>query len=414
VHLKQTCREFEQFTRSGIPERQLSAMQRLDEAGRQPALDWSRRKYLSTRNWVGTLQVPGWSMDILPKTGFPDTLEAQVRMRLLRMLTVSGMIPVEERDLHLVRSIPGRLLDLVAWGIAKRLTRALLSGIPRTYQRLEDDLPVIRGRLRAEVMARQCPTRLERPPVAFDELTVDTPLTRTLLELCRRLHHSTAWPPAGDAIREATDLLEPIAGVWNPSDLASCSSNTDCQFTAFVAFFRYLMLGRTTGTGRGEAQTLSLLFPMERVFEGYVAGLLRRHAVSLGIGRLRIQSAAVAEHLLLDEVGRSVSRLKPDALIENADGSTRLIIDTKWKNWDNEGPQSHDVYQLHAYAARWQCRDNVLLLPAQPYATARTYSLAHDRETLIRVGFISVDQADADAIESLRALIHDSPCPPGK
>ena len=401
MHQHHTLREFESLARSVLNPVASGRMQTLDETGLRPALNWSRRQTIAATNWVGTMQVPGWSVDILPKTGFGDLPEKAVRGRLLRMLAIAGMLPIEERDLHQVTAIQGRLWDCVAYGIGRRLSRTLLAGIPRLYQRHEEDSTVIRGRLRTEVMARQCPPRLERPPIAYDELSANTSLTRTLLDLCRRLIAGTTSAVVRQAVREPLDVLEQVAGEWSPSDIVSDSDRNCARFQTFIAFHRLLIQGRTTGTGRGDAQTFSLLFPMERVFEGYVAGLLRRHALHLGITGLRLQGGTGERYLLRDECDRGVGRLRPDIFIQGDDDRPRLIIDTKWKTWDPAGPSSADLYQMHAYAAHWGCRDNVLLMPAQVGAVAETYYLAHDQATRIHAAFVSVDVPEEVAVQQL-------------
>jgi 5-methylcytosine-specific restriction endonuclease McrBC regulatory subunit McrC len=137
-------------------------------------MDWSRRQTIGTTSWVGTMRVPGGFLDILPKTGFSDMRPGLVQQRLLRLLATAGMLPIEDRDWGGVSSQAMPLWDGIAIAVARRLSRALLAGIPRAYRRIDDDAPVIRGRLRVEVLVRQTPPRLERPPIAYDELTTDT------------------------------------------------------------------------------------------------------------------------------------------------------------------------------------------------------------------------------------------------
>jgi 5-methylcytosine-specific restriction enzyme subunit McrC len=405
MHQHHSLREFEALARSGLNPAASGRMQALDETGQRPALNWSRRQTIAATNWVGTMQVPGWSVDILPKAGFGDLPEKVVRGRLLRMLAIAGMLPIEERDLHHVTAIQGRLWDCVAFGIARRLSRTLLAGIPRLYQRHEEDSTVIRGRLCTEVMARQCPPRLERPPIAYDELSADTPLTRTLLDLCRRLIAGTTSAVVRQAVREPLDVLEQVAEEWAPSDIVSDSDRNSARFQPFIAFHRLLIQGRTTGTGRGDAQTFSLLFPMERVFEGYVAGLLRRHASYLGIAGLRLQGGVGDRYLLRDERDCGVGRLRPDIFIQGESGEPRMIIDTKWKDGGTSKPNPADLYQIHAYAAHWGCRDNVLLLPAQAAAQERSFHLVHDHSTNIRICFLSVDQPEEIAVQQLGRIL---------
>ncbi|MCH7666113.1 MAG: hypothetical protein IH936_09340 [Acidobacteria bacterium] len=42
------------------------------------------------------------------------------------------------------------------------------------------------------------------------------------------------------------------------------------------------------------------------------------------------------------------------------------------------GVRQSDLYQLYAYAQRYECPDNVLLFPAKPGVTGKCYSVDKD------------------------------------
>ena len=401
-----TLMEYESRARSAFPGRSLESLQALDEQGKIAAIDWSRRLAVKARSWVGTMQVPGCCVDILPKTGFADVPATRIQQRLLGMLATAGMIPVEDRDISMVTTERSRLWDCVAAGVAKRLMRALMAGVPRSYQRIDDDQPVIRGRLRTEILVRQCPPRLERPPITYDELTTDIPLTRLLRDLARRLYRSVSAPAALQATREPWSLLEATAGDWDTSQSLPELDRGNERFRPFLAFYQLLISGRTTGTGSGNDQTFSLLFPMERVFEGYIAGLLRRHANRLGGKRLMVQGGRKRAWLARDVYGSGVGRLKPDLAIADPYGNASTIIDTKWKVFDMGLPGPADLYQMNAYAAHWGCRDNLLLLPAQGHEAGQHLILNHDDQTAIRVGYVDINQPDGDVMTDLLKLTY--------
>ena len=78
-------------------------------------------------------------------------------------------------------------------------------------------------------------------------------------------------------------------------------------------------------TGAGGHRAPSLLFPMEAVFEAYVAKHLARQLVHPFTLRTQARSFSLVRHLEQDWF-----RLKPDLLVQEA-GKNRLVLDTKWK-----------------------------------------------------------------------------------
>ena len=119
-------------------------------------------------------------------------------------------------------------------------------------------------------------------------------------------------------------------------------------------------------------------------------------------------------HLLRDEQGRRRYKLKPDVLISDSTNRARRILDTKWKMMDRDRsgkPSEADVYQLHAYARRYECPENVLLFPKTSAAQRSVFRLdGIEHDTRVRIEFLDVSRdlsADrAGLIEELRVALH--------
>lgn len=113
----------------------------------------------------------------------------------------------------------------------------------------------------------------------------------------------------------------------------------------------------------GEWRGASLLFPMEKVFERYVEGCLRRSLPEDAV----LTSSASSEHLCSHQ-GQRWFLLKPDFLVQR--GSQRWVLDTKWKlldqslcgNLEKYGLSQADFYQLFAYGQRYLGGQGTMLL----------------------------------------------------
>jgi 5-methylcytosine-specific restriction enzyme subunit McrC len=99
----------------------------------------------------------------------------------------------------------------------------------------------------------------------------------------------------------------------------------------------------------------SLLFPMEAVFEAYVAKHLQKQLISPHV--LKTQARG---HHLVTHRDQGWFQLKPDLLIKEL-GQDRLVLDTKWKlldatksnGKDKYGLSQGDFYQLLAYGSNY-------------------------------------------------------------
>ncbi|WP_240204969.1 McrC family protein [Variovorax sp. PDNC026] len=112
----------------------------------------------------------------------------------------------------------------------------------------------------------------------------------------------------------------------------------------------------TTGTWQG----ISLLFPMEKLFERCVAKALRR----LITPHARLYTPARSKYLCWHDDNR-IFRLEPDMLVTH--GEDAWVLDCKWKRIDDErkskyGLSQPDFYQLFAYGHRYMAGKGDLFL----------------------------------------------------
>lgn len=170
------------------------------------------------------------------------------------------------------------------------------------------------------------------------------------------------------------------------------------RFAPLVDFCRLVVLGTTPVPGGGGVRSFSLLFPMETLFQEFVVGLVRRHAGVLGLAEADVisQARGASEWLVFEDGDRGRFLLRPDLQIR--DGScTRTIVDTKWKRLKpraedaRHGVVQADMYQLFAYAHRFDCADNVLLYPAVGSKVRTRY---HVRLPGVPVAVIRVETLD--------------------
>src|SRR3954468_21825588 len=101
--------EYGRIPRHDLPERSLRRLQEFDErlsrVEGKGVFDWSRLHDFRATNYVGVVQVPGVSVEILPKIDDPigshldENLRQRAQSNLLYMLSLTKNLPIEERDL---------------------------------------------------------------------------------------------------------------------------------------------------------------------------------------------------------------------------------------------------------------------------------------------------------------------------
>ena len=160
-------------------------------------------------------------------------------------------------------------------------------------------------------------------------------------------------------------------------------------------------------TAGGRAEGFALLFPMNDLFEKFIARSLQR-ALNLPVHLQPRRHSA-----LVDEGGGKLFQLRPDAVIDAPGGA--IVLDTKWKRLrpeDSEHKHSvkqKDVYQMLTYATAWKAKRLILLYPwheglqRQPPDIERRWRVAADGRPF-HVATIDVG-CPRKVVDTLRAIV---------
>lgn len=384
-------------------------------------------RWLRSQQVVGVVAGEACSLEILPKIDQlrdSGSLEdrAGLRHRLVQMLDVALDLEINlGREAAMARQ-DETLLDILIRAFADQLTSAVRRGLPRQYLRFVDDLPTMRGRLD---VTRQFTTHAVRPDrlsCQFDVLSPDMALLQ-VMKACVVL--LTRYARRAESVRRLSELRVALTEVSDvPPHLLAWKlitiDRSNRQWRSLLSLARQFLHREWQATHRAndicDHVGVTLLFSMNSLFESYVAALLRRALASQGF---EVVSQGGLRYCLNEIVpggapGRPLFRTKPDCIVRR-DGSTVLVIDTKWKRLANaardakRGVSQADVYQLMAYARLYGAARLMLLYPYHadlegPGALARYRVNAGGSEERLTVASIDVSADRIATIELLKAL----------
>lgn len=319
-----------------------------------PALSWKNRTTLKAGQVIGVLALPSFSLEILPKIeGENDT---RVREALTHMLNIAWGLPVVTSTNTSMGLQNHDLLEVLITSFAEKFLTVVRRGLPRRYVPFEDELTLLRGRLNVK---RQIVNNLVRPDklaCEFDELSVDTPLNRVLKATVRLLESHARSAENRRRLLELRARLESVSNSALPLSERVRLDRTNTVFHELYRLAQLLLQRPWQSTNIGTSSGIALLFPMNDLFEAFVARSLKR---ALPARDIRIQDSG---KFVLSDGTKRLMHLKPDLVM---DGDT--IIDTKWKRLDAEksdlGVKEADVYQMLAYGHAYKAKRLILLYP---------------------------------------------------
>jgi 5-methylcytosine-specific restriction enzyme subunit McrC len=285
-----------------------------------------------------------------------------------------------------------------------------LRGPDRAYRRREENLRLFKGKLKTAPHLRRNAAHRARFFCEYDEFTSDTELNRIFKAACRMLTASMRMPKTLEQLGHALLLLEDVQDVAVNAQLLDrvVIDRRNTRFEELFVFCRMLLEGHAPGAASGGTKTYSLLFDMNAVFEKFVSAFLQKRVLPQLPGHRLVEQGKRQGKFLVRQGGRGVLQLKPDLTVMAPDGG-RLVIDTKWKRMQSEREDGRlrvgnaDLYQLYAYANRFDARRSLLLYPKLPQSHEQDFELvdAGEKQTGHHLGvrFVNLHRRLSSATE---------------
>lgn len=347
---------------------------RAADAGDSAWLRWAQRRgrrVIQVTSFVGVIRSPdGYQIEVLPKVGKAiggGAIEArQLLIEMLCCLHGFRHVLTDSAKLSATR-MP--LLEIFISEFLRTVEHIVKRGLRSDYRQRQDNLFALRGKLLMSSHLRQNLFRADRFFTEHDEFSTNRPENRLLHAALRRVLPLTGTQANQQLARELDFAFADIP--------PSTQTQIDFQqmrldrgmghYADALAWARLILDEESPLTGSGRHSAPSLLFPMEAVFEAYVAKHLPRQLTP----PLILTTQARSHHLVRHRE-QNWFRLKPDLLVRNSDRDL-LVLDTKWKlldglksnGTDKYGLSQSDFYQLQAYGLSYLdgAGDVVLIYP---------------------------------------------------
>lgn len=329
-------------------------------------------------SYVGVIETPcGTQLEILPKhTQRLDCVE-ETRDLLQRMIQAALKLPTREVGAANLKLFNVPLSEWVIRQFLKGLDYLIKRGIRFDYQRVEEEQRFLRGQLNVTAQMRQPPGRQHRFQIRHDVFLPNRPENRLLRLALERVCKCTNEPENWRLAHELRGVLTEVPPSINQrEDFKSWRNEQLMAHYQPIRPWCELVLGeRSPMSVSGDWQGISLLFPMEKLFEQYVEVLLRTQ-LSQGAQLLPQR----ARHSLCTYDNTPIFRLKPDFLLEH--DQRTWVIDAKWKLVDSSdrskkyGLAQADFYQLFAYGQTYLKGKGEMVLI---YPKTETFSSAFDK-----------------------------------
>jgi 5-methylcytosine-specific restriction enzyme subunit McrC len=324
---------------------------------------FKRLTALKVLNYVGVLQTPcGTQIEVLPKlymNGDNESAEA-TRNRLITMLRCLRDSPFKQAGSATIRDTNMPLLEVYISQFLSLTNQLIKRGIRLDYVREQKNAKFLKGRLLVSQQIRSNMLHPERFAIECDEYLVTRPanrLIKTTLALISRIAKNASNQRLA---RELCFVFEDVpTSIDIQTDFQKIKTGRSMSYYQSVLSWCSLLLnGHGPTASTGNFNTLTLLYPMERIFEDYVAHCLRSKLDDYFEAGCVLKTQAAKHSLVEEHNGKTIFRLKPDLLVLHGK-RTVCVMDTKWKLIDASerrnkyGISQADMYQLYAYGHKY-------------------------------------------------------------
>lgn len=365
---------------------------------------------ISVNNYVGLIQMQnGYQIQVLPKIDFGDSEDSsnvETKKVILRMLRSMKDFPSKVFNDANLRMDRMTLYEIFINMYLQEVRTLIKHGIKSSYIPREDNLKFYKGKLVVSEHIKQNAVHGERFYVSYDEYQVNRAENKLVKSTLLKLQNLTGSAENQKLIRQLLagfEKVEPSINYQKDFSKVVIDRNTK-DYDMLIRWSKVFLMNKSFTTFSGSTSARALLFPMEKVFESYVAQQLKHE-----LANLDWEVSSQDKGYYLFDSPRQFA-LHPDIVITKEDG-TRAILDTKWKSlFDNPrknyGISQSDMYQMYAYSKKYGTSEIWLLYPQNQEMKGHSKIVFEsDDNVTVRVFFVDVANIQESMTELHESLI---------
>lgn len=333
------------------------------------------RNGVQVNNYVGVLCTStGLTIEVLPKiygNSVKKENHQELRNLFLKMLKTVRKINGKNFEMTNLNTRRENLLEVFISMFLSESNSVIKRGLKSTYVTLQSNNKFLKGKLIMSNHIRKNHINQSNFYTEFDDFLSDSPenqVLKTTLEFLLQISNDNNNLRI---IREQLSYFEFINVTYTP-DITFQRINLDRNHKYYeqtLLWCQIFLRGQSFTSFGSNSKAIAILFPMEKLFESYIAALVKKnfkdHQVILQDSQYSLFD--FTSQSCSDWQNKKVYHLRPD-LVVRMESNEVVIIDTKWKILDKKGPSQADLYQMYAYYTRYTQKEQnvtkvILLYP---------------------------------------------------
>ena len=315
-------------------------------------------KIIKPQNYVGVINIDNKvQIEILPKIDIGD--DNELRKLFLKML--SSLKEFKGKSFKNAQLNDSKLpiYEVFIQMYLNEVQELLKKGLKSDYLTIEGNLTFFKGKFLINQHLKHNIIRKDRFYMAYDEFHINRPENRliktTLLKLNKISSNGKNQLLAKRLLAEF-EMVNQSTNIDKDFSLVKKDRNAQA-YQSLMTWSQVFLKNKSFSTFKGTENVNALLFPMEKIFEAYVAKQLK-----IKFPEWNVETQKDDKYLFDNP---KTFGLNPDIYMSK--GGSAIVLDTKWKklirNSNNYGISQSDMYQMYAYAYKYDVENIVLIYP---------------------------------------------------
>lgn len=319
-------------------------------------------KVIKAQNYVGVVQTKNWTLiEVLPKISSLNDVN-KIRKIFLKMLKTLKDSPFKNVNEASLNTMKFTILEIFIGFFLQELSKLIKKWIKKNYVLQNENLNYLKWKLKIKENISNNMIHKEKFVCKYDEF-VENIKENKLIKSCLLFLKNISRSQANQkTIKEFLFVfwdIEPSDNIKEDLKVVDNLNRLHSYYLPVLRRVKIFLLWQSVVNFIGNTMTLALLFPMEKIFESYVAHKLKKARPDSNI-----KTQDRTYHLIEEHRNDKKFRLKPDIVIDE-----EIVADTKWKIIDQEKYKENyfisqsDMYQLFAYAKKYKSKKLYLIYP---------------------------------------------------
>lgn len=313
------------------------------------------RNGVQVTNYVGVIQIEtGLMIEVLPKIynkSNVNTDKEAVRMLFFKMLQSVRKINGKTFQMTHLNTKKQNLFEVFIAMFLEQSGQIFKKGLSSDYVTIKSNERYLKGKLMLTEHIRINQVNASKFYNEFDEYSTNTPENQLIKKTLLLLSKISRDNKNIKLIKNQLSYLDSVDTIYEVKNtFKEVKLKRSYTYYRQVLEWCRLFLNQESFTSlKGNSFAFAILFPMERLFESYIANLTKKYLPHFEVW------TQDKSYWLFDQTSDTTKeyQLKPDLMIKE-DEQTMIIADTKWKVLDSRGASQSDLYQMYAYYTRYK------------------------------------------------------------